>query len=343
MSMISHTVMQLIALFLLSLICSFTITKLLIRILWSLDIVDKPDDRRAHKIATPRGGGLSMVIVLVILGGAFEHFFSTPATGIFKIVQLFGIIALVSFLDDIMAISALIRLIIHIVCSGLAVFLLLYPTTLLHNELPIIVDFILTTVVLTAFLNIYNFLDGIDGITAVESIHLLLTILLLCYLKYDIIINVRAIIIIAVILLACSISFLIFNWHPAQIFIGDVGSISLGFIIGICLLLISASSAHLFVASTIASLYYLADGSLTILIRLINREKIWQPHLKHFFQQAIKNGFTSKQVVLRIIYCNFFLMILAICSLDYPVLSIIGATLVVAVTLTRFTQHLHTL
>ncbi|WPY00908.1 Glycosyltransferase family 4 protein [Candidatus Trichorickettsia mobilis] len=335
--MTSHIV-QLSALFLLALAGSCIITKLLIKQLWLFGIVDKPDNRRVHQVTTPRGGGLAMVLVLIVLGSTFEYFFFNQMTGIFKLLPLFLIIALVSFLDDIRAISVLTRFIIHLVCSALAVLLFLYPATLLHQEVPVFIDFIFATIALTAFLNIYNFLDGIDGITAVESIHLSITILLLCYLKYEIILNVKLIIVIAVILLACSISFLIFNWSPAQIFIGDVGSIGLGFLIGICLLLISASSARLFAAASIASLYYLADGGLTILIRLINRERIWQPHLKHFFQQAIRNGFTNKQVVWRIIFCNLLLMIFAISALYYPALSIMCAILVVMTTLVSFSS-----
>ncbi len=151
-------------------------------------------------------------------------------------------------------------------------------------------------------------------------------------------VNINFIIIINIIILACSLGFLIFNWHPAKIFLGDVGSISLGFLLGLSLLLISASSGHLFIASFIASLYYITDGGLTILIRLVNKEKIWQPHLKHFFQKAVKNGKSHQEVVSRIIICNIMLMLLSILSLYIPLISVIFAILVVMLTIINFAK-----
>ncbi|WP_341748105.1 UDP-phosphate alpha-N-acetylglucosaminyltransferase [Candidatus Tisiphia endosymbiont of Dascillus cervinus] len=326
-------------LFLLSFIATSFLTWLLISSLPSFGVVDIPDPRRAHSRITPRGGGLAIVIVVIIALIAYEYFSTKTLINSIKIVPLLLIISSISFLDDLISIPIFVRLIFHIICSTIAIFLFLFPVVLFHHELPLYIDFMLSIIGLIVFLNIYNFLDGIDGISGAESIHLSITILILCYLKSDIIINTNFIIVLNIIILACSIGFLIFNWHPAKIFLGDVGSISLGFLLGLCLLLISASSVHLFVASSIASLYYLADGGLTILIRLVNKEKIWQPHLKHFFQKAVRNGKSHKEVVSRIIICNILLMVLSIISLYFPLLSIIFAILVVMVTIINFAHE----
>ncbi|WP_342279073.1 MULTISPECIES: UDP-phosphate alpha-N-acetylglucosaminyltransferase [unclassified Candidatus Tisiphia] len=326
-------------LFLLSFIATSFLTWLLISSLPSFGVVDIPDPRRVHSRITPRGGGLAIVIVVIIALIAYEYFSTKTLINSIKIVPLLLIISTISFLDDLISIPIFVRLIFHIICSTIAIFLFLSPVVLFHHELPLYIDFVLSIIGLIVFLNIYNFLDGIDGISGAESIHLSITILILCYLKSDIIININFIIVLNIIILACSIGFLIFNWHPAKIFLGDVGSISLGFLLGLCLLLISASSVHLFVASSIASLYYLADGGLTILIRLVNKEKIWQPHLKHFFQKAVRNGKSHKEVVSRIIICNILLMVLSIISLYFPLLSIIFAILVVMVTIINFAHE----
>ncbi|MDR0329846.1 MAG: UDP-phosphate alpha-N-acetylglucosaminyltransferase [Rickettsia sp.] len=326
-------------LFLLSFIATSFLTWLLISSLPSFGVVDIPDPRRVHSRITPRGGGLAIVIVVIIALIAYEYFSTKTLIHSIKIVPLLLIISTISFLDDLISIPIFVRLIFHIICSTIAIFLFLFPVVLFHHELPLYIDFVLSIIGLIIFLNIYNFLDGIDGISGAESIHLSITILILCYLKSDIIININFIIVLNIIILACSIGFLIFNWHPAKIFLGDVGSISLGFLLGLCLLLISASSVHLFVASSIASLYYLADGGLTILIRLVNKEKIWQPHLKHFFQKAVRNGKSHKEVVSRIIICNILLMVLSIISLYFPLLSIIFAILVVMVTIINFAHE----
>lgn len=326
-------------LFLLSFIATSFLTWLLISSLPSFGVVDIPDPRRVHSRITPRGGGLAIVIVVIIALIAYEYFSTKTLINSIKIVPLLLIISSISFLDDLISIPIFVRLIFHIICSTIVIFLFLFPVVLFHHELPLYIDFMLSIIGLIVFLNIYNFLDGIDGISGAESIHLSITILILCYLKSDIIININFIIVLNIIILACSIGFLIFNWHPAKIFLGDVGSISLGFLLGLCLLLISASSVHLFVASSIASLYYLADGGLTILIRLVNKEKIWQPHLKHFFQKAVRNGKSHKEVVSRIIICNILLMVLSIISLYFPLLSIIFAILVVMVTIINFAHE----
>ena len=325
-------------LFFISLITTNLLTYLLINYLALLGVVDVPNKRRAHNKITPRGGGLAIVIVVIIAFSIFEYLETEALFYSIRIVPILLTIATVSFLDDLKPMPILVRLSIHLICSTLSVLFFLFPGSLFHQELPLYIDFILSIIILTAFLNIYNFLDGIDGITSAESIHLSITMLLLCYLKSDIIINLNLIIVLNIIILASSIGFLIFNWHPAQIFLGDVGTISLGLLIGLCLLLISASSSNLFVASFIASLYYIADGGLTILIRLLNKEKIWQPHLKHFFQKAVKNGKTHTEVVSRITICNIFLMILSIISCYEPLIAIILAMLVVMITLINFSK-----
>ena len=129
-----------------------------------------------------------------------------------------------------------------------------------------------------------------------------------------------------------------FNWQPARIFIGDVGSISLGFLLGLCLMCLAMSSWHLFTASFISSLYYLADGGGTILIRLGRGEKIWQPHVKHFFQKAVRKGMSHSLVVRKISLCNFTLFILSISSLYLPAISIIISLIIVLITLIHFSK-----
>ncbi len=324
-------------LFLVAFIATSLLTRLLTRILPLYGLVDIPNVRRAHSKVTPRGGGLGIVIVIISAMIIYEYCLTASFSNSLKLLPSLFTISMISFLDDLTPVPIFIRLIIHIICSTIAVMVFLSPNTLFHHELPAHLDFILVVIGLTTFLNIYNFLDGIDGIACAEASHLSLTLLILCYLNADIIINIDLIIILNILILACSLSFLIFNWHPAKIFLGDVGSISLGFMLGLCLLLVSASSGHLFVASSIASLYYLADGGLTIIIRLLKKEKIWEPHLQHFFQKAVKKGKTHRQVANRIILCNILLMALSVSSLYLPLVSVIFAILVVIITIINFT------
>ena len=314
---------------------SWLLTRGLIDIMPKLGIMDTPSARRSHKAPTPRGGGIAFVIVFSTLLPLFEYYLIGTFEKSAAILQIFLPISLISFWDDISHMNVVLRLIIHILCSLLAVMWLIHPNTILHYEIPLSLDLAIGSFALLSFLNVYNFLDGIDGITMSESIHLSATILILSALNYDIIPNVDIIIFIATIIFGWSIGFVYYNWQPAKIFLGDVGSISLGFLIGICLLTIASASDKLFAACVIAALYYIADGGLTILIRLVKGERIWEPHLQHFFHKSVLKGYSHKRVVKRIIKCNLLLMIFAVNSLYYPIISIIGALLVVIVTLIR--------
>ncbi|WP_341789969.1 glycosyltransferase family 4 protein [Rickettsia endosymbiont of Polydrusus tereticollis] len=324
-----------ILLFVCSMVATSLLTRLLIRYLASLGVVDVPSNRRSHDKVTPRGGGLAIVIVVTIAFSLFEYLTTDALITSIKIIPLLFVIAAVSFWDDLKPISAFIRLIVHLICSAFAVFFFLSPVVSLDYDLPLYIIFTLAVIALSGFTNIYNFMDGIDGISCMQSIHLSITMLLLCYLQSYAIANLYFIVTLSTIILGCCSGFLIFNWHPAKVFLGDIGSISLGFLTGLCLLLLSSSGIHLFIACFIAVLYYIADGGLTILIRLINKEKIWQPHLKHFFQKAVQNGKTHKQVVSSVAVCNIFLMILSVTSLYYPIISIMLALAVMLLTLVK--------
>ncbi|RYE06055.1 MAG: UDP-phosphate alpha-N-acetylglucosaminyltransferase [Rickettsiaceae bacterium] len=327
---------SLILLFLCTLFSSYILIKIAIKMLLYFGVLDMPSKRRTHTNITPRGGGIALVIALTICGSSFEYIISGSLIYSNKIGPIIYLISLVSFIDDIKTIPVIVRLMVHIFCAVSFVCIFIYPIFSYYDQLVLFFNILLLSLALTAFLNIYNFMDGIDGITAVESIHLTTTILILCLLKSECIVHIQFVVVISILICACSISFLSFNWPPAKIFIGDIGSISFGFLIGTCLLLISTSSIDLLFAAVIASLYYLADGGLTILIRLVNGEKIWRPHLKHFFQKAVKKGMPVEQIIKQIIGCNMLLMLLSFSALYFPILSSFFALITVTLTLYNF-------
>ena len=316
-------------------VSSLLLTRVLIYLMPKFGIVDVPSARRAHSQPTPRGGGLAFVIIFSTALPLFEYHLAATTVHSVEILQIFLPISLISFLDDVSHVKVPLRLFMHVLCALLAMMWLIHPNMILHHHVPMTVDLAVGTFALLTFLNVYNFIDGIDGITVSESIHLSGTILLLCALRYDIIPNVDTVILIATIIFGWSFGFIYFNWQPAKIFLGDVGSISIGFLLGICLLTIASTSIKLFAACVIAALYYIADGGMTILIRLVKGERIWEPHLQHFFHRSVLKGRSHKRVVKRIMKCNILLMLFAVNALYYPIISIIGAFLVVLVTLIR--------
>lgn len=327
---------NIITLFVFSLLFCLLITYYAIGIFNYFGIVDRPSARRAHAKVTPRCGGVSIVLTFC-LGLAISDKIENDS--FFLSLRVIGpllVVAFISLLDDIWDISILLRLITHIIVSGIILYLFLYPRTLFYNELPEWLDYVLSLFLLTTFINIYNFMDGIDGITSVESIHLSITIIILSLLRYDTIIHVHFVVVMATLVLGCSIAFIYYNWSPSKIFLGDVGTISLGLIIGLCLVLIAASEQKLFVSVIIACLYYIADGVGTILIRITKLEKIWLPHLNHFFQKAVRKNMSHKEVSTKIAICNFILMLLSISALYYPILAIAMAIICVTILLIHF-------
>lgn len=314
---------------------SVVFTKFLASTMANFGVVDAPGIRRAHKRPTPRGGGVGFVVIFIALLTGSEHYLYGTTQNSIELIKIFAPLALVSFWDDVSEIPVLFRLFVHVLCSLLAVMWLIRPNHLLPEEFGSVADLVLGSFALVAFLNIYNFLDGIDGITAAETIHLSMVILILCYLGYDNIPNVSTLILIASIIMGWALGFIIFNWQPASIFIGDVGSISIGFLLGYCLLKIACVDFNFFLASFISVLYYLGDGGITLLVRLLKGEKIWQPHLQHFFQKAVKRGLSHEQVVKRIAGCNLVLMLLSVGVLFYPMISLSLAIIVTAITMMR--------
>lgn len=327
-----------IPILLLSFLLCLMLTRFLVEFFPKMGLVDRPDYRRLHKDTTPTGGGIAVVVSFIMGFILIDYKLYNFYYSEYIAIPIF-ILAFISFYDDIRDMPVSVRLLTHLGVAGFMAYELLLPYQLFHGELGFYEDLALACIALAGFCNIYNFMDGIDGITASESIHLSLTIIALCFLRYDVIIHSDLVLLIAALVLTCSIAFVIYNWHPAHIFIGDVGAISVGMLLGLCLMLIAASSIKLFVSVIIASMYYLADGGLTILIRLIKGEKIWLPHTNHFFQQAIRKEIPRKKIVIEIIVCNYWLMLLAISALYYPFLSLILAIGLVTRIVLRFSER----
>lgn len=247
-------------------------------------LIDIPNERSSHMRPTARGGGISFVVafsaaacVLAILGVV-----SAP-----QIVAIAGglVIALIGFCDDSLNLSPLPRFCVQICIASLFVYSLT-PLSPVRFGLAINVTSntvaVLTTIGLTWLINLTNFMDGIDGIASVETVTTALTCCMLLIWKqhFDGIGLLFA-------LLASSVGgFLIWNWFPASVFMGDVGSGYLGYILGV-LALIAVRSGRLRIWTVGILLgVFILDASWTLLRRIL-RADIWhRPHRTHAFQKA---------------------------------------------------------
>ncbi|MBP9791714.1 MAG: hypothetical protein KBC27_00690 [Rickettsiales bacterium] len=307
----------------LSLFSSALISFALIFIFKKLNILDVPNTRSNHKTPIPVGGGIA--IVITTLWTLFLTFFNQTTESQIKYLFLsIIIIAFISFIDDLKSLKVRTRIPFHIIAIILLLKSLLFPQ---HD----IYMFITLIVGIFFFINFYNFMDGIDGSAASEAIHIGMSIILLY--AFDSFIP-QELLIVSLVLVGASLGFAIFNWHPAQIFLGDVGSISLGVICA--WLLLNLALYKYLAAAIIIPLYYIADSTLTITKRLLQGKKIWQAHSEHFFQKAVRKGLSHAKVTRKIILINFILCILSIISIYYPILALTASLLVVGMLLYHF-------
>jgi UDP-N-acetylmuramyl pentapeptide phosphotransferase/UDP-N-acetylglucosamine-1-phosphate transferase len=319
----------LLAILTIVLVSSFCGTFWLIKFLRSLQIVDKPNDRSNHKIPTVRGGGIAVVASIgigLILIHYFVHRFSYE---IIAVAWATLLLSIVSFLDDIYSLSVKIRLVAQIAIVMLVSFI--SNGLVFQGHLPFAVDHVIAGFFLICFLNFFNFMDGIDGISGAEAIHISITIFLfsLCSKPY-----LHDVSYLSLLCLISCLAFLYWNWHPAKIFLGDVGSVPLGLVLG--WLLLDLAKQGYWSASLIIPMYYIMDSGFTLVSRILRGEKFWQPHSQHFYQIAVRKGRKHNEVTKIIILCNLILLILSFVSIFFPV----SALALAVSTVILFLRHL---
>jgi UDP-N-acetylmuramyl pentapeptide phosphotransferase/UDP-N-acetylglucosamine-1-phosphate transferase len=265
-------------------------------------IYDEVTDRSSHTNPTPRGGGYSFVIVISIFSLAWLNI-GTPVINVEFLNTLFlsGIfIAYLGWLDDNHSINPLLRLTCHIAAATICAFML---PTLLTGTMPFFAEKALIIIAWVWFLNLFNFMDGIDGIAAVEAAALALALTIIA----------PAIKPITLVILGSMVGFLRFNWHPARVFMGDVGSTYLGFILaGLFIYNLQFNFINELWVGLILTAVFVTDATYTLIIRLLKGKKPWQAHKDHFYQRAVLLGISHAQVVKRIIGLNILLFIFAV-------------------------------
>ncbi len=251
-------------------------------------LVDVPNHRSSHSIPTPRGGGIAIVSSVLAIG-AYEaariHELSWPV--LFVLLGAIAALAFVGWMDDRGSIRVGRRLGVHLIC-GFAVALLVNEMAPLPGVLNVawLSWWVFWTV---ASINIVNFMDGLDGMVASQGI--VYGIFLFALLGGSTL-GARF----GLILAAACLGFLFWNWSPAKMFMGDVGSGPLGlfFVIGGALALKGASAALVFLP--LFPLFL--DALLTILIRLRRGEKLTDAHRSHLYQRLANGGYGHARVTL---------------------------------------------
>lgn len=246
-------------------------------------LLDHPNERSSHTTPTPRGGGLSLIIGI----GAGITWLSTqclmPSNVNAISLSMVVAIAVISFIDDHKSIAANWRFLVHLLAACIAVGALPLLPPLQFGNLTISSGWLLAPtyiIGLVWLLNLYNFMDGIDGIAATEAI--LVTLTAAAYFYWQ---GYYGWLLMCLLVSACNFGFLWWNWAPAKIFMGDIGSASLGFLVGL-IALASAAETNVSIWSWLILLApFIGDSTWTLLTRAITKQRWHQPHRSHAYQR----------------------------------------------------------
>jgi len=269
-----------------------------------------PNVRSSHKTPTPQGGGIAVIAATVGVVVACV-LFGVPSLGgqaLWLVLAATVFIAVVGAIDDIRPIAVMPRLILQV--AGVAIVLAALPVDLrVVPLLPYWVERALLGLAILWFVNLVNFMDGIDWMTVAEVAPLTSGLVLFGLMAA----LPRDTTIVALALCGAVIGFAPFNRPVARLFLGDVGSLPIGLLLG-WLLVVLAGAGHV-AAALLLPLYYLADATITLLRRLANGEPVLQAHRSHFYQRAMDGGFSVYQVVGRVFLLNIALITLAAATL----------------------------
>ena len=298
-------------------------------------ILDHPNERSSHTIPTPRGGGLGIMLSILpawlMFALSSKEFLSPDFISVFAVFFGAVLLAVISWLDDKKSLNANIRLLAQAIAILPALFLLSPDKLVFGGHLPLFLDRLLTFGAWIWFVNLFNFMDGIDGIASVEAISIVAGMIIFSFNQDS---SVMAL---SLAIAGASAAFMAWNWHPAKVFMGDVGSVPLGYLLA--WLLINLAIQGFFVAAIILPLYFVADATITLVKRLLNGEKIWQAHKKHFYQRAVQNGFSHSQVSVRIAIVNAVLILCAIGSLYSALDALLVASIAVISLFIKFSKR----
>ncbi len=286
----------------------------------------RPNARSSHIVPTPQGGGIAVVAATLIVSAAIvllsPDFFAGTTWPLALLFLSAIALAAVGCIDDIWVIDVLPRLIFQLAAAVAIVVAL--PGDL--DTVPVVPSWLesLGAVLIGVwFINLVNFMDGIDWITVIETAAITLGIVLIgCLVPLP-----PATIVVAVALLGATIGFAPFNRPVARLFLGDVGSLPIGLLL--FWLLLQVAAAGYLAAAILLPFYYLADATITLLRRAIRGERVTQAHRSHFYQRATAAGFSVPAALLRIAAVNGLLIVLALLSVTMNKMAVDIATLVV--------------
>lgn len=269
----------------------------------------RPEARSSHHVPTPQGAGLAVTGAVAFVGLGFLVFLGAVDQSAIVLFVAIASAMLVGFIDDVRPQAWRLKLAAQALCAAAATAALPadWPGAF-STGLPL-ADGAIATLALVAVMNIVNFIDGIDGITAAHTVPAFAVIALAAAAGT---LSLPAGLIAAA-AFGAMIGFWWWNRHPAQIFLGDAGSLPVGLLLGWLSLLLAGRGQV--AAALLAIAYPLVDGGSTLLRRLVAGKRLTQPHRDHAYQVAVDNGLTVRQVSRTVLLVSFVCGVLAVTAL----------------------------
>lgn len=294
----------------------------------------RPNARSSHRIPTPQGAGIAVIAATLIVASLFASVASVAIPP--ALLGATVLIALVGFADDIVSLPVLVRLVLQAAAVGAVVFTA-PETARIVPALPLAVERGLILLAGTWFVNLVNFMDGLDLMTAAEVVPVTAALLLLGWLGE----LPWPAALVAATLCGGMLGFAPFNRPVARVFLGDVGSLPIGLLLGWCLLELAFRGQT--AAALLLPAYYLADSTITLFRRIARREPFWSAHRTHFYQRATDNGFAVPQVIGEVFLLNVVLAGLAILTIRaaapaITMFALVAGAITVGFVLRRFSR-----
>jgi Fuc2NAc and GlcNAc transferase len=271
--------------------------------------LDHPNERSLHQSPTPRGGGLG--IVVVVLGvTAIAVFQGLMQRGVALALSGGGVlVALVGWLDDRHTLRPSVRLLAHVAAASWALaWLGGYPALAVGGSDVHLgpAGSALALVGIVWAINLFNFMDGIDGIAGVEALSVAVGGLLLTGGHAP-----PALVVLLLATAGATIGFLAWNWWPARVFLGDVGSGFLGFLLAVVAIWSERAGALPAIGWGILGMVFIGDATITLVRRAIRRRPLAQAHRDHAYQRLVRSGWSHARTCLAILALNAVLFLLA--------------------------------
>jgi len=245
------------------------------------DILDHPNERSSHDMPTPKAGGLA--IIISFFAGFFYLYFSNEIEEKFLFAFLCSIpLIVISFLDDLHTLSAKLRFSVQVLTVSTALYFIGSESLFLN---------ILFALGMLWLINLYNFLDGIDGYAVSEVVFISFASYLIFQNELLLLLGISA------------LGFLPFNWQKASIFMGDVGSTFLGFSLGVMVVYYAKTVSDIVIWVALLAIFWV-DATWTLYRRFKSGQKLTKAHKMHFFQRATQFGLTHQSITLYAMFIN---------------------------------------